>query len=113
MLHRRRSLRRSFKTRPKQQLVSDDPLQLVKNRLPCYKDIHEPLHPQLFSSRAANLFSPLERDGNGTGRGTRDGGRSEVGGRGYCRAQNGSEWRVATGKTAASSEWRVANSKRL
>ncbi|MFZ8850625.1 hypothetical protein [Fervidibacter sp.] len=51
------------------------------------------------------MFSPFERDrGHGTGtergvgRGTRDGGRSEVGGRGYCQTE-----------TAASGEWRVVN----
>jgi len=34
------------------------------------------------------LSADLQRD---EGRGTRDGGRNEVGGRGSCRAENGSE----------------------
>jgi hypothetical protein len=48
------------------------------------------------------------------GHGTRDG---KMGGRGFCRAKNGSEWRIANGELlewlsatmgkAANSEWRT------
>jgi hypothetical protein len=50
-------------------------------------------------------------DRNGTGRGTRDGGRNELGWRGSCRAKTAAngDWRLATGKTAANGEWWTAN----
>jgi len=35
-----------------------------------------------------------------TGRGSWDEGREKLGGRGSCRAENGSDWRLATGETA-------------
>jgi len=35
-----------------------------------------------------------------TGRGSWDEGRKKLGGRGSCRAENGGDWRLATGETA-------------